>query len=130
MQRAALEALAERFSTIGRAQAEIAALRASLLLPRPVVHVLSDVHGEYRKLRHVLNNVSGRLRPLVQQTFAERLTEAEINDLLSLLYYPQEAMDHFGIVDFTPEARAVWALTTLRRQFEIVRALAAPYRRR
>jgi len=29
------------------------------------------------------------------------LTEPEINDLLSLLYYPQEAMDHFGIADLT-----------------------------
>jgi fructose-1,6-bisphosphatase-3 len=130
MERAALEALAEKFPTIGRAQAEIAALQASLLLPRPVVHVLSDVHGEYGKLRHVLNNVSGRLRPLVQQIFADRLTQAEINDLLSLLYYPQEAMDYFGIAKLTSEARAAWALTTLRRQFEIVRALTVPYRHR
>ena len=130
MKRAALEALAEKFPTIGRAQAETAALRASLLLPRPVVHVLSDVHGEYGKLRHVLNNVSGRLRPLVEQTFAGRLTEPEINDLLSLLYYPQEAMDHFGISKLAPRQRAEWALITLRRQFEIVRALAVPYRRR
>jgi fructose-1,6-bisphosphatase-3 len=130
MDRAAMEALAERFPTIGRAQAEIAALQASLLLPRPVVHVLSDVHGEYGKLRHVLNNVSGQLRPLVEQTFAGRLTEPEINDLLSLLYYPQEAMDHFGIARYTPGQRTAWALTTLRCQFEIVRALAVPYRRR
>jgi len=130
MERAALEALAEKLPTIGRVQAEIAALKASLLLPRPVVHVLSDVHGEYGKLRHVLNNVSGRLRPLVQQTFAGRLTEPEINDLLSLLYYPAEAMDHFGIPQLTAEQRAEWALTTLRRQFEIVRALVGPYRRR
>jgi fructose-1,6-bisphosphatase-3 len=129
MERAALEAWAEKFPTIGRAQAEIAALQATLLLPRPVVHVLSDVHGEYAKLRHVLNNVSGRLRPLVERTFAGRLTEAEINDLLSLLYYPAEAMDHFGIPQLTPEKRAEWALITLRRQFEIVRALAVPYRR-
>lgn len=130
MERAVLQAWAEKFPTIGRAQAEIAALKASLLLPRPVVHVLSDVHGEYGKLRHVLNNVSGRLRPLVQRIFAGRLTEPEVNDLLSLLYYPQEAMDYFGIPQFTPEQRAEWALTTLRRQFELVRALAFPYRRR
>lgn len=129
MERAALEALAGRFPTIGRAQAEIAALQATLLLPRPVVHVLSDVHGEYGKLRHVLNNVSGRLRPLVERTFAGRLAEEEINALLSLLYYPQEAMDHFGIASLTAEQRTEWALTTLRRQFEIVRALAVPYRR-
>ncbi len=126
----ALQALADKFPTIGRARAEIAALRASLLLPRPVVQVLSDVHGEYRKLRHVVNNVSGRLRPLVERLFGERLTEAEINDLLSLLYYPQEAMQYFGVSQFSPEQRGEWALTTLRRQFEIVRALAAPYRRR
>ncbi len=130
MERAVLEAWAEKYPTIGRAQAEIAALRASLFLPRPVVHVLSDVHGEYGKLRHVLNNISGRLRPLVEQTFAGRLTETEINDLLSLLYYPTEAMDHFGIAQLTPEQHLEWALNTLRRQFEIVRLLAVTYRRK
>ena len=38
------------------------ALRAALSLPRGLVHVISDVHGEDAKLRHVINNASGSLR--------------------------------------------------------------------
>jgi fructose-1,6-bisphosphatase len=30
------------------------------------VHIVSDVHGEHKKLQHILNNASGSLRPLVE----------------------------------------------------------------
>ena len=56
-------------ATVDLAIAEIAALRAGSCLPRATVHVISDVHGEYKKLRHVINNASGSLRPLVEELF-------------------------------------------------------------
>src|SRR5262245_49539107 len=69
----ALGALAERFPTVDAAAARIAYLQAVLGLPKGVVHVISDVHGDDRKLRHVLNNASGSLRPLVDELFGQRL---------------------------------------------------------
>ena len=74
--------LARAVSERARALAELANLEAILTLPKPTVHVVSDVHGEYVKLRHVINNASGSLRPLVEQLFAGSSTPAELTELL------------------------------------------------
>ena len=72
-----LRAVRDQFPTAEAALAAIAGLRATLTLPKGTIHVISDVHGEYVKLKHVINNASGSLRPLVDQTFGERLGNAE-----------------------------------------------------
>jgi fructose-1,6-bisphosphatase-3 len=69
-------------------------LRAGLSLPKGTVHVVSDVHGEYKKLRHIINNGSGTLRPVVEALFARRLSETKVRNLMAVLYYPLEAMEH------------------------------------
>ncbi|HEY2385195.1 MAG TPA: fructose-bisphosphatase class III [Terriglobia bacterium] len=124
-----LQALAAQYPTIDSALSEAAALRAALSLPKGVIHVVSDVHGEYKKLRHVINNASGSLRPLVESVFAGKLTETELRELLAVLYYPQELMQHLGPELSDPRSRRDWVLKTLRRQFAIVRELARRYRR-
>jgi fructose-1,6-bisphosphatase-3 len=124
-----LRALAVRFPTSNTAIAEASALRAALLLPKGTVHVVSDVHGEYKKLRHIINNASGTLRPLVESLFSDRLTETELRDLLSVLYYPREAIEYLAPQLADPATRQVWVRRTLRLQFDIVRQLAGVYRR-
>src|SRR2546428_5335439 len=124
-----LRALAVRFPTADSALAELSALKACLSLPKGVVHVVSDVHGEYKKLRHIINNASGSLRPLVNSLFAGRLTDDEQRQLLAVLYYPREAMEFLGADLADRECRRDWVRRTLRLQFELVRALAAGYRR-
>jgi fructose-1,6-bisphosphatase-3 len=89
-----LRALAARYPTADLALAEAAALRASLGLPKGVVHVVSDVHGEYKKLRHIINNASGSLRPLVESLFSGEMSAGEIQRLLAVIYYPHEACEH------------------------------------
>ena len=84
--------LAERFPTIGSAVSEIAALKSQLELPKGVIHVISDIHGEAKKLRHVIHNASGRLRPLVETLFGDRLSEPEFREFLHVLYYPAEIL--------------------------------------
>src|SRR5438105_5008600 len=103
-----LRALAARFSTADSALAELSSLQACLSLPKGTVHVVSDVHGEYKKLRHIINNASGTLRPLVQTLFAGRLSDSELRDLLALLYYPREAMDYFSLRLTDETARRAW----------------------
>src|ERR671939_653281 len=89
-----LQALAARYPTADLALAEAAALRASLSLPKGTVHVVSDVHGEYKKLRHIINNASGSLRPLVERLFAGELVAEEIAHLLAVIYYPHETIEY------------------------------------
>src|SRR3954468_3604758 len=85
-----LRALAREFPNVDAAMAEIARLSAVLTLPKGTVHVISDVHGEDKKLRHVINNASGTLRPLVEQLFRSRMEPREFQEFLTLIFYPAE----------------------------------------
>jgi len=124
-----LEALAAKFPTADRAVSEAAALRAKLTLPAGVVHVISDVHGEDVKLRHVINNASGALRQLVEQTLRGRLSPAEQSQFLAVLYYPREAINALSRDVVASGRRLEWVQSIITLQFEIVRALRRTFRR-
>ncbi len=110
-----LQALAKRYPNPSAVLAELANIEAILTLPKPTVHVVSDVHGEYEKLRHVVNNASGSLRPFVERLFAGELDDAHVTELLNLFYYPREkwsaltkGLDEAGrralLLDLVPKA--------------------------
>ena len=124
-----LRALSRQFPTADAAVAEVAAAKAGQGLAKGVIHVVSDVHGEYRKLRHVINNASGNLRPMVESLFAGRLDEPRRRQLLTVLYYPRETMDYLKPQLADAGWRRDWVRQTLRFQFELVRELAKRYRR-
>ena len=86
-----LRALAKRYPDVGSALVELANLEAILTLPMSTVHVVSDVHGEFAKLRQVINNASGSLRPFVERVLGATLSPAQITDVLKLFYYPRES---------------------------------------
>jgi len=123
-------ALAERYPTIESAVSEIAALKAQLELPKGVIHVISDIHGEAKKLRHVINNASGRLRPLVSELFESRLEAADFREFLNVLYYPAEILQLKDEALPDDEARYEWVLATLQRQFELIRVMIRERRRK
>ncbi|HEY0083323.1 MAG TPA: fructose-bisphosphatase class III [Pyrinomonadaceae bacterium] len=125
-----LHALSQNYPTADAALAEAAALSAMLSLPKGVVHVVSDVHGEYKKLRHIINNASGGLRSLVAKLFDGQLDATEQQELLAVLYYPRELMEHLHDQMNDREARRAWVRRVLRRQFAVVRELARGCRRR
>jgi fructose-1,6-bisphosphatase III len=127
LERAALRPLAQRFASPDAALAEIARLSAELTLPKGAVHVVSDVHGEDVKLRHVVNNASGTLRPLVERLFGERMTKDELKDFLALIFYPREVLERLEPELADPARRHAYAQRVLRDLFTIVRALAARY---
>jgi fructose-1,6-bisphosphatase III len=114
-----LTALAKRYPNVPAALAELANLEGILTLPAPTVHVVSDVHGEYVKLRQVINNASGSLRPLFERLFGGRLPAEEIQRLLSLVYYPRETW--LAIRD---RSRLMWFLPLAA---EVLRELAKRY---
>src|SRR6476659_4986534 len=85
---ATLEPLAREVPNIDSAVAEIARLSAELTLPKGTIHVISDIHGEDKKLRHVINNASGTLRPVVERLFAANTEPKELEEFLTLIFYP------------------------------------------
>src|SRR4051812_8572775 len=123
----ALRALSGRVPDVDSAMAEIARLAAVLTLPKGTVHVISDVHGEDKKLRHVINNASGTLRPLVQRLFAERMGPGEFQEFLTLIFYPAEVVERLEHTLLDPEELRSFCTRTLRHEFELVRVLAARY---
>jgi fructose-1,6-bisphosphatase-3 len=119
---AVLRVLSRRFGDASAATAEIARLTAELTLPKGSIHVLSDVHGEDVKLRHIINNASGTLRPLVDRVFSER-SKSDREELLSLLFYPAETLDR-RLPGLDPEARRGLVLRALNDLLTVVRTLA------
>src|SRR5690349_8028001 len=89
----ALRPLQRQYPSLDTALAEIARLEAAATLPKGVVHILSDIHGDDVKMRHVINNASGRLRPLIEQLFAGRLTGADLQEFITLIFYPRETLE-------------------------------------
>jgi fructose-1,6-bisphosphatase-3 len=124
---AILRPLSRQFPNIDYAMAEIARLSAILTLPKGTIHVISDIHGEDKKLRHVINNASGTLRPLAEKLLASRMSPKQFQEFLTLLFYPAEVVEHLEQTLTDPEQLRAFAVPTLRHQFELVRALAARY---
>ncbi len=117
-----LRALSRRYPDSIAVLTEIAHLRAVLALPKDSVHVVSDVHGEHKKLRHILNNGSGSLRPFVDHVFGDRLDDEEKSELLALVYYPAETYAEAG--PMARDARRAFVERMLALQLEIARELA------
>ena len=84
-----LKTLAKRYPSVDAVLAELANLESVLTLPRPRVHIVSDVHGEHVKLRQVIANASGSLRPIVERV-------SQDPDLLALIYRPRETWLRVG----------------------------------
>src|ERR1700736_5170654 len=89
---ATLEPLAREVPNIDSAVAEIARLSAELTLPKGTIHVISDIHGEDKKLRHVINNASGTLRQLVERLLKDRMPPEQFQEFLTLVFYPAEVI--------------------------------------
>jgi fructose-1,6-bisphosphatase-3 len=122
-----LRALSRQFPNADSAVAEIARLSAVLTLPKGTVHVISDVHGEDKKLRHVINNASGTLRPIVERMFAQRMDPRTFQEFLTLIFYPAEVVERLEQTLTDPEQVKSYAVRTLRNAFELVRELATRY---
>lgn len=122
-----LELLALQFPNVDAAIAESARLAAVQTLPKGAVHVISDIHGEDKKLQHVINNASGTLRPLVEEMFAKKMDEAERAEFLKLIFYPAEVTQRVGETLTTPEEIKAYAQRMLGPQLGLLRYLVSNF---
>jgi fructose-1,6-bisphosphatase-3 len=122
-----LRPLRRQFPNVDSAMAEIARISAVLTLPKGTVHVISDIHGEDKKLRHVINNASGTLRPLVEKLFKSKMPAKKFQEFLTLVFYPAEVVERLEHTLTDPKELRTFSIWALRHQFELVRVLAARY---
>ena len=107
--------------------AEIARITAVCTLPKGTIHVISDIHGEDQKLRHVINNASGSLRPLVEKMFAGKMPPQEFQDFLTMLFYPAEVTQRLEKESHSADELRPYAVRTLSNLFDLARVLATRY---
>ncbi|MGM0876570.1 MAG: fructose-1,6-bisphosphatase [Bacillota bacterium] len=87
-----LDLLAQKYDSEEKVVTEIINLEAILHLPKGTEHFVSDLHGEYQAFQHVLRNGSGRVKEKIRDLFSGDLYEKEINELATLVYYPEEKL--------------------------------------
>ena len=90
--RRVLELLSQSFGTISAAATEIINLEAILNLPKGTEHFVADLHGEYDAFNHLLKNGSGNIRRKVNDLFGALMSQDEIRQLCSLIYYPEQKL--------------------------------------
>ncbi len=123
---AALSLLADSFPTQQSLYTEIINLKAILNLPRGTEHFISDVHGEYETFCHILNNCSGILREKAERLFQDEMPSAELNNLLTLIYYPAEKLARLKARQALPYP---WYADTIARLVRLSRDLSSKYTR-
>lgn len=122
-----LELLALEYPNVDAAIAEIARLAAVQTLPKSAVHVISDIHGEDKKLQHVINNASGTLRPLVEEMFGATMDADEMTEFLTLTFYPAEVTQRLESSLKQPDDVRCYALRMLKPQLELLRYLVSNF---
>ena len=105
---------------------EIINLQAILNLPKGTEHFLSDLHGEADTFLHILKNASGVIRLKIEAVFKNKMTGTEIQDLLTLIYYPEESL---RLINKTEKDIKVWYKKTLLQLVKVLKEISCKYTR-
>ncbi|TDL31066.1 fructose-1,6-bisphosphatase [Jeotgalibacillus sp. S-D1] len=87
-----LDLLAQKYDSEEKVVTKIINYEAILNLPKGTEHFVSDLHGEYQAFQHVLRNGSGRVKEKIRDIFSGVIYENEINEMATLVYYPEEKL--------------------------------------
>lgn len=109
-----LELLAEKYPNRAAACSELVNLKAILALPKGTEHFISDLHGEYEAVRHILNNCSGVILEKVSRLFENEIGKANCRALCSLIYYPQEELQNLREAGELTDEKLRFMLISLR----------------
>lgn len=121
-----LKLLSEKYPTKQSVCREIINLNAILNLPKGTEHFMSDLHGEYEAFYHILNNCSGVIREKVNSLFKDVLTDIEIQEICTLIYYPKEKLE---MLQKERKLSREWYRMTLNQMIEIAKLLSSKYTR-
>lgn len=121
-----LNQLSKTYKNIQEVSEEIINLQAILNLPKGTELFMSDIHGEYEAFLHILNNGSGIIKSKIEDIYAKSLTEDEMKDLASLIYYPEEKLN---IIKKVKNNINEWYKITLYKLIEVTKAVSSKYTR-
>jgi Uncharacterized protein conserved in bacteria len=121
--------LKEKFGSKDAVITEIINLEAIMNLPKGTEHFLSDVHGEYEAFQHVLRNGSGNVRRKVLDCFGDRLSNEAVEELISIVYYPEEVLAEKEQTFSDEAVRRTWHFGLIRRMIELILFTSTKYTR-
>ena len=124
-----LKLLAKSFPTEQTACTEIINLEAILNLPKGTEHFITDLHGENEAFEHVLRNGSGVIRQKVEMIFGATLTETEIRELCTLIYYPEDKIRAVRNTLRTRVKMQEWYRVMLMRIIQVMAVCSSKYTR-
>lgn len=122
-----LRLLSKQFPNIQSVCTEIINLKAILDLPKGTEHFISDLHGEYEAVAHILNNASGVIRDKIDDLYSETDPEEERSKLATLIYYPQHKLELLKVEH--QDNLDEWYHDTLVKLIDICRVVASKYTR-
>lgn len=121
-----LTLLSESYPTVQSLYAEITSLQAMMGLPKGTEHFISDLHGEYEAVEHILNNCSGVIREKAALLFGDEMPENELSELCTVIYYPRQKLK---LMDGEGRTDTGWYRRTLTRLMRMARLMSSKYTR-
>lgn len=122
-----LEILSQTFPNSSSASTEIINLEAIMNLPKGTEHFVADIHGEHEAFLHILRNASGNIKRKVKELFAESLSDREIRELCTLIYYPEKKLEM--IKEKNEEDLSKYYSVTLYRLIQVCQSVSSKYTR-
>ncbi len=124
-----LDLLAQKYDCEEKVVTEIINLEAILNLPKGTEHFVSDLHGEFQAFQHVLRNGSGKVKEKIEDIYKKVLTEKEIKEFATLVYYPEEKItlmkNHFS----NEEELHQWYSVFIERMIKLISYASSKYTR-
>lgn len=124
-----LNLLSNTFTNITSAVREVVNLKAILNLPKATEHFLTDIHGEAEAFNHVMQNASGTVRRKVYEELGSTVSIEDLEELTSLIYYPQQKLDLIKSEKKDQLILENWYKLTIYRLIKVARASASKYTR-
>ena len=122
-----LEILSQTFPNSSSASTEIINLEAIMNLPKGTEHFVADIHGEHEAFLHILRNASGNIKRKVKELFGETLTDREIRELCTLIYYPEKKLEM--IKEKADEDLSQYFAISLYRLIQVCQSVSSKYTR-
>lgn len=124
-----LDLLAEKYDCEEKVVTEIINLESILNLPKGTEHFVSDLHGEYKAFQHVLRNGSGNVKLKIGNLFEGSLSEKEMDEFATLVYYPEEKIQLIKNAAVSVQSMHEWYAETIKRMIKLVSFASSKYTR-
>lgn len=124
-----LDLLAQKYDCEEKVVTEIINLEAILNLPKGTEHFVSDLHGEYQAFQHVLRNGSGNVKEKIKDLFQDVLTEKEMNEFATLIYYPEDKLQLIKNSFRSDQEVNQWYIVIIYRMIKLISYASSKYTR-